>query len=174
VVDEGEVEPVTLLPIIPMVLVNGTKGIGTGHSTFTPNHNPLDIIAWLRAKLQGQPLPAVWPWYRGFNGSLEVKQRGEKMNDVAVAQAEAAEAAEEALEEREAPAEPTPPPTPVIPAKVRLSLVTKGAFTVNEQGTVIVTELPVERSSQSYREWLKTLVEEKKITTFRDQAIQNV
>lgn len=171
VIDETEVEPVTLLPIIPMALVNGTKGIGTGHSTFIPNHNPLDIVAWIRAKLQGQPLPAVWPWYRGFNGTLEVKQRGEKLTTEAVAQAEATEAAAEALVETQVE---TPTVAPVAPTKARLSLVTKGVFDINEQGNVVVTELPVERSSQAYREWLQSLIEEKKITTFRDQAIQNI
>lgn len=173
VIDEGEVEPVVLLPIIPMALVNGTKGIGTGHSTFMPNHNPMDIVAWIRAKIQGQTLPAVWPWYRGFQGTLEVKQRGEKLTMEAVAQAEATEAAEEALITPEAVPE-TPTIAPTVPTKARLSLITKGVFNINEQGNVVVTELPIERSSQAYRDWLKTLIETKKITTFRDQAIQDV
>lgn len=35
--EEGQsIEPVHYLPIIPMVLVNGAEGIGTGWSTFIP------------------------------------------------------------------------------------------------------------------------------------------
>ena len=33
------------MPILPMVLVNGSEGIGTGWSTFIPNYNPRDIVA---------------------------------------------------------------------------------------------------------------------------------
>jgi len=36
------------IPIIPMILVNGGLGIGTGFSTNIPNHNPEDIITECR------------------------------------------------------------------------------------------------------------------------------
>ena len=53
-VDEGEdIEPETYYPIIPMQLINGALGIATGYSTFIPNHNPLDCVDWLRAKIMG-------------------------------------------------------------------------------------------------------------------------
>jgi DNA topoisomerase-2 len=36
-VEEGQsIEPNHYLPIIPMVLINGAEGIGTGWSTFIP------------------------------------------------------------------------------------------------------------------------------------------
>jgi DNA topoisomerase-2 len=38
------IEPNYYIPIIPMVLVNGAIGIGTGFSTNVPNYNPEDII----------------------------------------------------------------------------------------------------------------------------------
>ena len=38
------VEPEFYVPIIPMILVNGSEGIGTGWSTFVPSFNPTDII----------------------------------------------------------------------------------------------------------------------------------
>lgn len=81
VVDEGEeCEPVTLLPIIPLHLINGVSGIGTGHSTFIPNHDPLDICQWLTCKIQGYPLPTILPWYRGFNGNIVLVPRKAKGN----------------------------------------------------------------------------------------------
>jgi hypothetical protein len=74
--DEGEsVEPVTYWPVIPMILVNGSKGIGTGYSTFIPSHNPLVVIAWVKARLRGAPLPALVPWFRGFTGETRVVER---------------------------------------------------------------------------------------------------
>ena len=50
--DDGQsIEPDHYVPVIPMVLVNGADGIGTGWSTFIPNYNPRDIIANLRRML---------------------------------------------------------------------------------------------------------------------------
>ncbi len=42
--------PPRYMPIIPMVLVNGAEGIGTGWSTFVPNYNPRDIAENLKAR----------------------------------------------------------------------------------------------------------------------------
>ena len=51
--DDGQrIEPKTYMPVIPMVLVNGSNGIGTGWSTSIPNYNPLDIIARLKALIE--------------------------------------------------------------------------------------------------------------------------
>ena len=41
------VEPIFYAPIIPMILVNGTKGIGTGFSTDIMCYNPTQIIDYL-------------------------------------------------------------------------------------------------------------------------------
>jgi DNA topoisomerase-2 len=51
--DDGTpVEPQFYVPIIPMVLVNGSRGIGTGFSTEIMCYNPRDIISYLKNKLQ--------------------------------------------------------------------------------------------------------------------------
>ena len=51
------------MPILPMVLVNGADGIGTGWSTSVPNYNPVDIIANLRRVMAGEELEPMTPWY---------------------------------------------------------------------------------------------------------------
>jgi DNA topoisomerase-2 len=70
--DDGlPVEPVYYAPIIPMVLVNGCKGIGTGFSTEIMCYNPVEIIAYLKAKLSGTVEQASFdfvPYYDGFTG----------------------------------------------------------------------------------------------------------
>ena len=46
--DDGTlVEPIYYVPIIPMVLINGIKGIGTGFSTDIMSYNPVQIIEFL-------------------------------------------------------------------------------------------------------------------------------
>ena len=70
--DDGlMVEPIFYAPIIPMILVNGAKGIGTGFSTDIMPYNPTDIIEYLRAKLNGtQPNTEFVPYYEGFEGTV--------------------------------------------------------------------------------------------------------
>ncbi|KAJ1892411.1 DNA topoisomerase 2, partial [Kickxella alabastrina] len=70
--DDGKtVEPRWYMPVIPMVLVNGAEGIGTGWSTTIPNYNPTDIIANIRRMMNKEPLKTMAPWYRGFRGTIE-------------------------------------------------------------------------------------------------------
>ena len=50
------VEPIYYAPIIPMILVNGSKGIGTGFSTDIMCYNPLQIINYIQNKLNKEKL----------------------------------------------------------------------------------------------------------------------
>jgi DNA topoisomerase-2 len=73
--DDGQiVEPLFYAPIIPMVLVNGTKGIGTGFSTDIMCYNPLNIIDYLKAKLlnnlEATSCADFVPYYEGFQGTI--------------------------------------------------------------------------------------------------------
>ena len=45
------VEPNNYMPVIPLVLVNGAAGIGTGWSTNIPSYNPRDIIDYIKNKI---------------------------------------------------------------------------------------------------------------------------
>jgi DNA topoisomerase-2 len=72
--DDGTpVEPQFYVPIIPMVLVNGSKGIGTGFSTEIMCYNPRDIITYLKNKLQNISNDSIQflPYYEGFTGETE-------------------------------------------------------------------------------------------------------
>jgi DNA topoisomerase-2 len=69
--DDGyTVEPEFYAPIIPMVLVNGSAGIGTGFSSNVPCYNPIDIMNNLRLLLDNKEPVALKPWYRGFTGNI--------------------------------------------------------------------------------------------------------
>ena len=68
------VEPIYYTPIIPMVLINGSKGIGTGFSTDIMCYNPTQIIAKLELMLKGDPQHkevVIEPYYEGFKGTIE-------------------------------------------------------------------------------------------------------
>jgi DNA topoisomerase-2 len=75
--DDGTiVEPIYYIPIIPMILINGSKGIGTGFSTEILCYNPLFIINYLKDKLNNVFIsnstpPIFIPYYEGFKGSIQ-------------------------------------------------------------------------------------------------------
>ena len=71
--DDGfSIEPKRYYPTIPMVLINGARGIGTGWSTDIPQYNPLDIISLLDKKMKGESIDdeELVPWYRDYLGSF--------------------------------------------------------------------------------------------------------
>lgn len=68
-VEEGyEVEPKFFLPIIPMVVVNGSSGIAVGYSTNILNRNPLDVVNACLGYLQGRKSKELKPWLKEFSG----------------------------------------------------------------------------------------------------------
>lgn len=69
--DDRKVEPTSYAPIVPMILINGTKGIGTGFSTTIYPHNPRDIVANLKRLINGKSLIEMTPWFNGFKGKIE-------------------------------------------------------------------------------------------------------
>lgn len=73
--DDGKtIEPETYIPILPMILVNGADGIGTGWSTSIPNYNPEEIIDNLKRRMRGSSkddMKPMNPWFRGWNGEVE-------------------------------------------------------------------------------------------------------
>jgi DNA topoisomerase-2 len=71
--DDGtSVEPIFYAPIIPMILINGSKGIGTGFSTDIMSYDPLQVIGYLKSKLSGEVYNLDFvPYYEGFQGTIE-------------------------------------------------------------------------------------------------------
>ncbi|VFQ63279.1 unnamed protein product [Cuscuta campestris] len=76
-------EPKWYLPVIPLILVNGCTGLGTGWRSNIPCFNPRDIIDRLRCLLTFEKekkakgvkeeimeVELLCPWYRGFKGSI--------------------------------------------------------------------------------------------------------
>ncbi|KAH8689414.1 DNA topoisomerase II [Talaromyces proteolyticus] len=89
--DDGEkIEPELYMPVVPMILINGADGIGTGWSSSIPNYNPEDIVENLKRMMDGQEPEPMHPWFRGFAGEVSplgadrykfsgiIKETGEK------------------------------------------------------------------------------------------------
>lgn len=57
---------------MPLSLVNGAEGIGTGWSTSIPAFNPRDIVENLkRLMTKSGPYQMMFPWYKGYTGVIE-------------------------------------------------------------------------------------------------------
>jgi len=71
--DDGlPVEPEWYAPVLPMLLINGARGIGTGYSTYIPPCDPKVIKHMLTRKIvAGTPLNSTTlvPYFEGFKGT---------------------------------------------------------------------------------------------------------
>jgi len=143
--DDGQtVEPEYYLPTLPLLLINGSSGIGTGFSTDVPPFNPRDILATLRLRLTAEASrltseafrltteastaeesePLV-PWWDGFRGTVTLEEKGKGVG------------------------------------KGSISAVTHGVFEILDDGTprVHITELPVGTWTNDYKKHLEDLME---------------
>ncbi len=97
--DGLSIEPEYYIPIIPMILVNGGIGIGTGYSTNIAQYNPSDIINIYLDIIQNidndigkiltiddilkteilineKPIEDLTPYYLGFKGEISKNEKG--------------------------------------------------------------------------------------------------
>jgi DNA topoisomerase-2 len=72
--DDGQpIEPEYYVPILPMVLVNGVSGIGTGFSSSIPPFHPMKLVEYVRARLSSEssvPCEPLVPYYENFRGTV--------------------------------------------------------------------------------------------------------
>lgn len=76
--DDGKtIEPEMYAPIVPMILINGADGIGTGWSTSIPNYKPEDVIDNLKRRMDDPEgrgkgaMISMTPWFRKWTGEVE-------------------------------------------------------------------------------------------------------
>lgn len=70
--DGEKIEPKTYAPLLPMVLINGAQGTGTGHACLILSYKPSEIRDACLAILAGKKLAAggLTPWFNGFTGTV--------------------------------------------------------------------------------------------------------
>lgn len=80
--DDGRpIEPEYYVPVLPVLLINGSSGIGTGYSSDIPRYNPRDLLAAARLRIavrtgevDGDALieeESLVPWTDGFTGTID-------------------------------------------------------------------------------------------------------
>lgn len=198
--EEGKkIEPDQYLPKVPMILINGATGIGTGWSTYTPPHDPLDILKCLRILLHGgspSDLPRLVPWFRNFLGTIEIINRKNKTK-IVVKPSDDKIVEEKLMEENknvddnnnsntddshtdiddDLPEEFAREENEEKEKDVKKQLYSMkitGNFEVLKNGNIVVTELPIGRAPFDYIKWLEKLVDEKKIKNFDDNGGKDI
>ena len=80
---EGQyIEPRFLVPVFPVMFLNGSNGMSTGFSNDLLPRNPVEIIEYIKKKLNGteKPRMSLLPWFKGHLGKVawnEELQRNE-------------------------------------------------------------------------------------------------
>jgi DNA topoisomerase-2 len=148
--DDGyKIEPKYYIPIIPLILINGAEGIGTGFSTSIPTFNPIDIIKWLENKLNGkQNKIKLIPYYKGFTGTI-IKY------DDSLLDSYAKHKTNTLLDS-------------YAKHKTNSTWLSCGVLTINyKTHELIISELPIKLWTNDYKEWLEELIYESKIRLFK-------
>ena len=71
---EGQyIEPKFLIPIFPILFLNGSSGMSTGFSNQIYPRNPVEVIEYIKKRLSGtmNPRMELLPWFRGHTGKVE-------------------------------------------------------------------------------------------------------
>ena len=149
--DDGQmVEPIYYAPAIPMILVNGSKGIGTGFSTDIMQHNPLQIIAYIRAMLASTSVadrPIIEPYFKGFKGTIR--------NIGAPAAFASSVSATSGAPAAFASSATSGAATSHVAAKYLI----KGTYEIVADRKVRITELPIGTWTDDYKQFLEKLME---------------
>lgn len=72
VVDGEKIEPKFYIPLLPMMLINGAQGTGTGHACLVMNYHPNEVRDACMKIVDNKKLSkgSLTPWYRGFAGTI--------------------------------------------------------------------------------------------------------
>ena len=84
--DEKVMEPVGLLPKLPIMLLNGAEGIGTGFSSVIPSFNHDDIIKSMISFVQTGKIKKVKPYFRYYTEKVEMDEKGRIITKMAFKQ----------------------------------------------------------------------------------------
>lgn len=74
--DETVMEPVAMLPKLPIMLLNGAEGIGTGFSSVIPSFHHKDICASLQGYLETGKAKKLKPHVHNYGEKINVDKKG--------------------------------------------------------------------------------------------------
>ena len=82
--DERMMEPLALLPKLPLMLLNGAEGIGTGFSSIIPSFHHKDIIASIIKTIKTGRPKKLKPFVRYFDSQIEIGLNGKLIFNIRI------------------------------------------------------------------------------------------
>ena len=82
--DEKVQEPIHLLPKLPLMLLNGSEGIGTGFSSTIPPFHHEDIVDAMVHYVKTGKTKRLTPWIRHFSQDIQMESTGKLIFNVKV------------------------------------------------------------------------------------------
>lgn len=73
--DEKVLEPVHFLPKLPVMLLNGAEGIGTGFSSVIPSFHHKDIIDSMVKFIESGKVKKIKPFVHNYNNSIDIDEK---------------------------------------------------------------------------------------------------
>ena len=126
--DDGAlVEPTFFVPTLPLVLINGSDGIGTGYSTSIPCFNPDDVRKNVLRCIKKREMTHMKPWYNGFTGTISEHTDSGKF-------------------------------------------LTKGRFSILDNHSFSIKELPIGKWTSDYKEFLDGLLDSGSIKMYENNS----
>lgn len=155
------VEPEWLPSTLPIILINGDRGIATGFATVIPPHHPIDCANWILSRIRNLPLPPdPKPWFFNFKGRVYIESPtsgGAEIHSDLDDDDDISSASGDSL------------------IKGGERVVTEGVFkilkhpsTTNSNYDLEITEIPIGVSIENYRTYLKSLVNAKILEKYMD------
>jgi len=74
--DEKVLEPLAFLPKLPVMLLNGAEGIGTGFSSVIPSFHHKDLIDSIIHTIKHGKTTKLKPFVSNFNNQIEIEKSG--------------------------------------------------------------------------------------------------
>ena len=74
--DEKVMEPLGLLPKLPIMLLNGAEGIGTGFSSVIPSFSHKDIVSSMIQCIETGKAKKIKPWVRNYSEKPQFEKSG--------------------------------------------------------------------------------------------------
>lgn len=158
-------EPKCYYPIIPYALTSGVSGIATGWSSDVPPYNPIDVADAVIAYLEGDEVPMLIPWFRGFTGKVKLYPNGKtkKVENIKKAESIAKEKVREKRKD-DYDSESESEESEEVPTKKNQETVpvclSEGNFEILKDGRVKITELPATMKIDYYKTWLSKQLED--------------
>jgi DNA topoisomerase-2 len=143
--DDGyQIEPKVYYPILPMILINGCEGIGTGYSTSIPCFSVQEIIEECVNYINYNQIKDDWvPYYNGFKGTItpynpKTSNLLDEINEL-----------NETSDNHSSSTSNT---------TNHLHFITKGIYEIKlikDTYTIIITELPIGMWTNTYKEFIE-------------------